>query len=267
MKASCHPGRPRWRVSSRKYRVKLERLQQRRDKLFHAMRNDLDRAFRDAHAQVAGVIRDLQRQGSAQAAAHARERLQGLEERTQDAAREVGIEAVAPPVAPQGTPIDWHRARPGDPVRVRGNQLATLEALPDRRGRVAVRAGSARLILPADELCAPAPDEEANPSLGRPQVRLERVDTDGGVDDSARGGWLECDLRGLRVHEALDRVNELLDRAAAESRDAVRFIHGIGTGALRSAVREQLADSPLVNNIRSGDPEHGGEGLTEADLN
>lgn len=254
-------------VSTRdEYRAKLERLQQRRDKLFHTMRNDLDRAFRDAHAQVAGVIRDLQRQGSAQAAAHARNRLQMLEERTEDAARELGVDASAPPAAPEGTPIDWHRARPGDPVRVRGNQPATLETLPDRRGRVEVRAGSARLVLPAEDLRAPASDEGSSQPPPRPRVQIERADVRD-TDDLARGGWLECDLRGLRVHEALDRVNEFLDRATAESRDAVRFIHGIGTGALRSAVREQLAGSPLVGNIRSGDPEHGGEGLTEADLN
>ncbi|MDH3687519.1 MAG: hypothetical protein OEP95_14900, partial [Myxococcales bacterium] len=67
------------------YRKKLERLQERRDKLFDEMRVDLDRAFRDAHSEVAGVIRDLQRSGgsggSARDAARARKKLLTLEER------------------------------------------------------------------------------------------------------------------------------------------------------------------------------------------
>ena len=250
------------------YRTKLERLQQRRDKLFQAMRQDLDRAFQDAHAQVAGVIRDLQRQGSAQAAAHARDRLQSLERRTQEATQELGVGEPPAPAA-VGTPVDWNRARPGDPVTVRGEQQGTLETLPDRRGRVTVRAGSARLVLPADDLRTP-PASERDPATDRAErVRIERAEGgrgEDGTDDAARGGWLEGDLRGLRVHEARDRVDELVDRAAAESRDGVRILHGIGTGALRSAVREQLAALPRVHNIRSGDPEHGGEGLTEADL-
>ena len=57
------------------YRARLEKLQQRRDALYRSMRDDLDRAFRGAHEQVASVIRDLQRGGTAQDAARARESL------------------------------------------------------------------------------------------------------------------------------------------------------------------------------------------------
>ena len=53
----------------------LQRLQERRDKLFRSMREDLDSAFKSAHAEVASVIRDLQRGGSAQQAALARQRI------------------------------------------------------------------------------------------------------------------------------------------------------------------------------------------------
>lgn len=246
------------------YRAKLERLQHRRDELFHAMRDDLDRAFHDAHAQVAAVIRDLQRSGSAQGAAHARERLQSLEQRAQVVASDLGIEAPPSPAALAGNAVDWRRARPGDTVLVRGSQSATLEMLPDRRGKVVVRAGSARLVLAADDVRAVSAATTDEPTS--PRVQLLRAEETTARDDEALGGWLECDLRGMRVHEALDRLHELLDRAVTESRDAIRIVHGIGTGALRGAVREHLASSPLVKNVRSGDPTQGGEGLTEAEL-
>ncbi|MEE2665679.1 MAG: Smr/MutS family protein [Myxococcota bacterium] len=246
------------------YRAKLERLQHRRDELFRAMRDDLDRAFHDAHTQVAAVIRDLQRSGSAQGAAHARERLQSLEQRAQTAASDLGIATPPEPSPSPGSEVDWRRARPGDAVLVRGSQPATLEMLPDRRGKVVVSAGSARLVLAADQVRAVPSPAAAEPTS--PRVQLLRAEDAPGCDDAALGGWLECDLRGMRVHEALDRLSELLDRAAAESRDAIRVVHGIGTGALRSAVREHLASSPLVKDVRSGDPAQGGEGLTEAEL-
>ena len=79
-------------------------------------------------------------------------------------------------------------------------------------------------------------------------------------------GPSRCDLRGLRVDEALDRLVEALDRAASAGRAHFVVIHGIGTGALRRAVREHLAESPYVRRFLAGAPEEGGEGVTTVDL-
>ena len=42
----------------------------------------------------------------------------------------------------------------------------------------------------------------------------------------------------------------------------VRIIHGKGTGALRSAIREQLVHHPLVKSFTSASPQEGGDGVT-----
>jgi DNA mismatch repair protein MutS2 len=80
------------------------------------------------------------------------------------------------------------------------------------------------------------------------------------------GGTAECDRRGLRADEALDRLIEALDAAALAGRSALRVIHGIGTGALRRAVREHLARSPYVARFAAEPPERGGEGATRVEL-
>ena len=118
-------------ASRDEYRTKLQRLQERRDKLFHAMREDLDSAFKDAHARVAGVIRDLQRGGTAQEAARARSRLQALEAGAREAAERAGI-GDGKKEEDVGLGVDWPRAKPGDTVRVPGGGTGTLESLPDR---------------------------------------------------------------------------------------------------------------------------------------
>jgi DNA mismatch repair protein MutS2 len=46
----------------------------------------------------------------------------------------------------------------------------------------------------------------------------------------------------------------------------VRIIHGKGTGALMRAVREYLADHPLVRDFRKGEPYEGGDGATVVEL-
>ena len=259
-------------ATRQEYRAKLERLQERRDQLFRSMREDLDSAFKSAHTQVAGVIRELQRGGSAQQAARARADLQALEAQADAAATAVG--AVPAKVRSGGLdPVDWRRIQPGDPVELQGGRRGTLVAGPDRKGKVSVQVGSAKLVLPSEQVGS-APGADARESRTQPaqsrsarRVSFQRSGAaSDGLHDGIGGGTLHCDLRGQRVDEALDRLAEVLDRAAAEGRDGVEVIHGHGTGALRKAVREHLRASPFVTRVRKGGDEEGGEGITRAEL-
>jgi len=255
-------------ASRDRYREKLERLQERRDQLFHAMRNDLDTAFKDAHAQVAAVIRDLQRGGSAQDAAHARERLKSLEEQSRRAEEKSGVRDPKAPEARPLRPIDWRRAKAGDSVEVASGQTGALESLPDRRGRVSVRVGSARLVLPAEQVQAVESRGRSGPKRGAKQEPKRsgppRAEAGQGPDPMQAGGTLHCDLRGMRVQEALDAADEAIDRATTQGRLAACLIHGHGTGALRKAVREHLARNPAIGKLRPGEREEGGDGVTFA---
>ena len=56
----------------------------------------------------------------------------------------------------------------------------------------------------------------------------------------------EIDLRGRTAQEAREAVRDLVDAAALAGRAEVRVIHGRGTGAVRRAVRDELAHHPLV---------------------
>jgi len=233
------------------YTRKLERLQERRDRLYRSMREDLDRAFRDAHERIAAVVREVQRGGgSAQRAAEAREELLALQRRAR---------AQVPPPAPTLRPVDWSRARPGDPVLVAEGGPARLVALPDRRGRVAVRLGSARVVVPRERVGAAAPDSVP----AGPEHPARPIGAAPEISDADRA---PCDLRGLRVDEAVARLGEALDRAASAGLEQLTVIHGIGTGALRRAVRAHLRDSPYVARFLPGAPEQGGEGVTTAFL-
>jgi DNA mismatch repair protein MutS2 len=73
---------------------------------------------------------------------------------------------------------------------------------------------------------------------------------------------LELQLRGLRVDEALRRVEKYLDDAYRAQAPFVRIVHGKGTGALRKAVRGFLRGHPLVESFRSGAEGEGDTGVT-----
>ncbi len=235
------------------YRAKLERLQERRDKLFDSMRTELDGSFQQAHAEVASVIRELQRKGSAQEAARAREKLLALESK----AREVESqqrERAPEPEAPKVAALDWNRARPGDAVAVPGGRNGTLQSLPDRRGRVTVQVGGARLTLRADQVGGASSPEKSARTL---HIQATPPPASGGSS---------VDVRGLRVDEALSRVEKALDDATRSGLPALSIVHGIGKGALQGAIREHLARLPHVHGFEAGDPEAGGQGVTLARL-
>lgn len=56
----------------------------------------------------------------------------------------------------------------------------------------------------------------------------------------------ELDLHGYRVKSALSEVDSTLNRATLSGLDKIKIIHGKGTGALRTAVREHLENHPMV---------------------
>jgi len=77
---------------------------------------------------------------------------------------------------------------------------------------------------------------------------------------------VELSLRGLRVEEALSRLAKYLDDAYLADLPYARIIHGKGTGALRDAVRDELAQHPLVASARPGELNEGGDGVTMVKL-
>jgi DNA mismatch repair protein MutS2 len=76
----------------------------------------------------------------------------------------------------------------------------------------------------------------------------------------------ELNLIGQRVEEALEESDKFLDRALLEGKQAVRIIHGFGTGRLRAAIREHLRKHPAVKSWRPGGENEGGDGATIAVL-
>lgn len=70
------------------------------------------------------------------------------------------------------------------------------------------------------------------------------------------------DLRGLRAHEAIAMSEQFLDRSLGAGRKVAFLIHGHGTGALRDAVRDALRGSRVVEKMRPGESNEGGDGVT-----
>jgi DNA mismatch repair protein MutS2 len=80
--------------------------------------------------------------------------------------------------------------------------------------------------------------------------------------ERARTVASSLDLRGAKVVEALEVLDRYLDDASLAGLDQATIIHGLGTGALRDAVRDYAAGHPLVKSWRAGGRGEGGDGAT-----
>jgi DNA mismatch repair protein MutS2 len=73
---------------------------------------------------------------------------------------------------------------------------------------------------------------------------------------------LELDLRGARVEEAVERLDNYIDAAYLSGLPFARIIHGKGTGALRKAVLDRVRDHALISKVVPAPPKEGGDGVT-----
>ncbi|MBQ7740726.1 MAG: endonuclease MutS2 [Eubacterium sp.] len=76
----------------------------------------------------------------------------------------------------------------------------------------------------------------------------------------------ELDLRGETVDDGISKLNLFIDKALLGGMNEIRIIHGKGTGALRSAVQEELKHHPNIGEFRLGTLGEGDTGVTIAKL-
>ena len=239
------------------YETRLAALRGAREQALAAMKADLESAFTRARAEIAHVVRGLQRGDTSPgpAANRAQAELSRIRERTQaveiayaEPETELPRAAVSDSALVAGARIELAGVRP----------IAVVLEAPDKRGRIAVRVGAARTVVARERvLRVLGPDApKARPSG---YVSLQRESDDAPAQ-------LDCDLRGLRVDEALERADAALQRLLGRGGGRVTFIHGHGTGALRDAIRAWLRAIPGVEKFEPGGPREGGNGVTVATL-
>lgn len=76
----------------------------------------------------------------------------------------------------------------------------------------------------------------------------------------------ELDMRGQTVDEALGNLGLFIDKCVLNGINEICIIHGKGTGALRSAVHEELRHHPNILEFRLGKYGEGENGVTIAKI-
>jgi DNA mismatch repair protein MutS2 len=242
------------------------RARQERDEAVRAARAEAERLVGTIRDEVEATRRALEREtvtAPSLDAAVARAEA-GLAAIGPDA--DAGTDAAEQPVA---APHAWAL---GERARSRsGGWDGRILALEKAGTRATLESGAMRITVATDDLepvfeSAPPPDPDR--SIGR-NARIGPAtgrDRGGGIAalqlERARSVASSLDIRGARVEEALDALDRYLDDAGLAGLEQVTVIHGLGTGALRDAVRTRAGAHPLVVSMRPGERGEGGDGAT-----
>ncbi len=170
-------------------------------------------------------------------------------------------------------PFDPGRAAPGDRVFVLPLEKEAVIADMDMKGETAelLLGSSIKSRFPfRDLLTRPVGDgagrstgsartgkhEKSAPAEGAPHSPPEKE----GI--TIQTSYNTVDLRGMRVEEALIKMEADFDRMLRGGITPAVVIHGHGTGAMKEAVRAGLSQSSYVDHFRPGKYGEGGDGVS-----
>ncbi len=240
----------------KKYEQELSQHKKEKKKSLKIIKDKFEGQLEVAKDEIKAILIELRKEKSEKIARRSYQRLAQLEQ---------GFRADmhALEEAEQYTEIDWAKIQINDKVMLKDlNQQVTILSLPDKNDTLYIQMGLIKTKIKKNKLAV------YNPQLAKKtNLPLTALKKDSSFSIKKYDISNKLDLRGVRVEEALDELENYLDRASLANLSPIYVIHGHGTGALKAAIRDFLATSPYVAKYRPGEDSEGGDGVSVIDIN
>ena len=215
-----------------------------------------------ARAEIRRITESLHRQRTWTHAQEAQHQLQRVEDSVSQHTR-ASLETV---------PVE--SLEEGDIVEIANlDTLGRLMEKPEGKKSVRVQVGESEMSVHVDRLVGLGKGEGIPDAVSSPAPSVPRSSKPGQslsnknvATGSTASSFAGIDLRGQTAEEALEQLTAQLDQALLSNAKSVRIIHGHGTGKLKVAIRQFLAQSAYVTAFRPGAKDEGGDGVTMAEL-
>lgn len=236
------------------YETSLEAVKKDKKKTVKNIKDKFDRELLSVKAEIKDILDELRREKSEKIARRSYARLAQTEQKFRGKLSEYDEKQ-------HYEEIDWSSVKVNNKLILKElNQPVTLLSLPDKNKYVTVQMGNIKTKIKCNKLAPYDAAYEKKQNVYKPNsfnsFELRRINISNTLD-----------LRGLKVEDALDDLENYLDKASLANLACVTVIHGHGTGALKSAVREFLSTSPYVAKFRPGEDTEGGDGVSVIDIN
>ena len=230
--------------------TKLKELKQNKKKSLENFKKKFQNQLDSARDEIKEIVDEIRKEKSLKVAMRSYNRLNKIESQIRE---EFSINDDK--LAEKFIELNPQELKIGQNVLVKKlEQVVILDSLPDKKGNVEIRIGNIKSKIHLSKLAKT--DKKVAPHLKKVQINFDNTDN----------LLSRLDLRGMRVLEAIEYLDEKLDKASLRGLNQVTVIHGYGTGALKSAVNDYLKNSPYVAKFHYGDETQGRDGVVIIDL-
>lgn len=237
------------------YEKELNEHKKEKKKSLKFIKDRFEEQIEDAKENIKEILNELRQEKSEKIARRSYARLAKIEQGFHEDLHSLEEKE-------QYLELDWDKVQINDKVMIKDlNQQVTVLSLPDKNDTLFIQMGMIKTKVKKEKLAVYNPElaKKVNLPLGAQRkeegFKLKRYDISNTLD-----------LRGERVEEALDKLEAYLDKASLANLSPVYIIHGHGTGALKSAVRDFISTSPYVAKFRVGEDAEGGDGVSVIDI-
>ncbi len=228
--------------------ARKRQMEEQAEALVRAERAEALNELDAAREVVRQVVRDLQRDPDAKAVQKRRKKLSEVEARLRgeaDGKQDDGRPAL----------LSADEAVVGAKVFIEAfNRDGTITAVKGNKAEVAV--GSIRTKVRVADLRRAKEAPQVKRAPKRQSISV------GEKERPVRSTDNTCDVRGMRLDEAVEKVERFLDNAMLLNRSAGYILHGHGTGRLKAGLRERFKASPYVSRFEVAHAEQGGDAVT-----
>jgi DNA mismatch repair protein MutS2 len=248
-----------------KLRAEWVERQQRRIKEFEAKFAEMQKRFDENVARVVEAVKERELRSTLEKSA--RRKVQVVRGEARDELNAAVVQTIAESQADLGIApakagaITAELLQPGARIQVRGFSKPVVLRRVEGSG-AEIEAGPLRMKIGIDEIIG----VEAVAAGKAPSVATTLRNVNVTSAPSEGGATGELNVIGMRVEEAMERLDKYLDEASLAHHTRVRIIHGHGTGALRKGIAEFLRGHPLVERSSFESEEHGGRAITVVEL-
>ncbi len=233
--------------------LELERVTEQEREMLREIQDNLNSEVAGLYRAIREAETELKKKASREKIEKAKKALERISSQADEQAKKLRDRLEEIKVEPAG---DTGKISVGDTVRLRDMEMtAKVISVDEDGGRLEVMTGDIKMTLnieSVERLESPGPEADVQRTVVRPA--------------STRPAPPELDLRGKRADIATAEIDGYLNNAFMSHLPEVRIVHGYGTGAVRTAVREFLQGHELVKSFRPGKQGEGGDGVTVVKL-
>lgn len=234
------------------YEKELSQHKKDKKKTLKTIKDRFENQLENAKDEIKEILTELRREKSEKIARRSYNRLAKLEQGFRKDLHQLEEKE-------QYIELEWENVKVHDKVMIKDlNQQVEILSLPDKNNTLYIQMGMIKTKVKKDRLAvynAEMAKKVVLPNYQKETFTLRKYDISNTLD-----------LRGERVEEALDELEAYLDKASLANLSPVYVIHGHGTGALKSAVRDFVSTSPYVAKYRVGEDAEGGDGVSVIDI-